>query len=407
MKVIGVCNPLHFNRLVGSGVRRGAVILSLVALAACRNERVLSPARSFTLKVISGDVQTAPAGSLLRDAFAVEVRDAAGIPVRGTIVIFRVTRGAASGAAVVDSLVVTNDFGEATADLRLPSVPDTVDVLAFPGGVPDRAVRLRAIASGGPTLSGVLPAAVGPGDTLALAGSVLGGVSAIVEIGGVWVTPISGGVGELRVVVPDCLSGGAVGVRVLNGTAWTASRTVLYTPRQRARTLARFEAVTIAASELASCVTFSTDGGAQYLLVPQMANQGLTPTPTTVRVSVGGEASVASLLSSPSLGANWRAGENAAQDAFDARLREEERRLAPIAQGAQAGFRPPMLALAVGSLRTFQVIANLDAQQYVGATGRLRFLGRHLAIYVDTGTASAYTDEQLQAMGTLFDNDLY
>jgi len=32
----------------------------LVALAGCRNDRVLSPGRSFTLKVISGDVQTAP-----------------------------------------------------------------------------------------------------------------------------------------------------------------------------------------------------------------------------------------------------------------------------------------------------------------------------------------------------------
>jgi len=378
----------------------------LVALAACRNERVLSPGRSYTLKVISGDVQTAPAGSLLRGAFSVEVRDAAGLPVRGTIVVFRVTRGATHGAAVSDSLVVTNDFGEATTDLRLPSLPDTVDVLAFPGGAQDRAVSLRAIASGGPTLSGVLPASVGPGDTLALAGSVLGGASAIVEIGGTRVTPVSGGAGELRVVVPDCLSGGQVAVRVLNGTAWTESRTVLYTPRQRARALGRFETVTIAASALASCATFSTEGGAQYLLVPQLAVQGLAPTQAMVRVTVG-SATVASLLAAPSSGAGWRAGVNTAQHDFDTQLRDEERRLAPLAKGAQAGYRPPLLALTVGSLRTFQVIADLDAQKYVSATGRLRFYGRHLAIYVDTTTASAYTDEQLQQMGTLFDNDLY
>ena len=387
--------------------RRSRLIPALVVLAGCRNERVLSPGRSYTLKVISGDALTAPAGSLLRGAFSVEVRDAAGIPVRGTIVIFRVTRGAARGAAVSDSLVVTNDFGEATTDLRLPSAPDTVDAIAFPGGAQDRAVSLRAIASGGPTVSGVLPATVGPGDTLAIAGSILGGVSAIVEIGGARVAPISGGAGELRIVVPDCLSAGAVSVRVRNGTAWTASRTVLYTPRRRARALARFETITVAASELASCVTFSMDGGAEYLLVPQLANQGLTPTPSTVRVSVGGEASVASLLASPLSGAGWRAAENAAQNEFDTRLREEERRLAPIAKGAQAGYRPPMLAMTVGSLRTFQVIADLDAQKYVSATGRLRFLGRHLAMYVDTVTALAYTDEQLQQMGTLFDNDLY
>ncbi len=398
---------MNVNGLVLSRCCGCVALAALAGVVACHSDRVLSPGRSYTLQVISGDARSAPAGSLLRDGVAVQVRDASGLPVRGTIVVFRVMRGASQGAAVSDSLVVTNDFGEAGTDLRLPAAPDTVEILAFPGGAPDRAVRLRAIATGGSTLTGVLPASVGPGDTLALAGSVLGGVSAVVEIGSARVKPISGGAGELRVVVPDCLGAGPVAVRVLNGTAWTASRTVMYTPRRRPRVLQRFESVTIGAAELGSCASFSTEDGAQYLLVPQLASQGLTPAQSIVRVSVGGATSVASLLAPAALGGSWRADVNDAQAAFDARLRDEERRLAPMAREPPVGFRPPMLALAVGSLRTFRVIADLDAQTYVNATGRLRFVGRHLAVYLDTASASAYTDEQLEKLGMLFDNDLY
>ena len=67
----------------------------------------------------------------------------------------------------------------------------TVEVLAFPFGAVNRGVSMRAIATGGPTLSGVLPVNVGPGDTLALAGSVLGGVH--FEMTGQNVTEVVGG----------------------------------------------------------------------------------------------------------------------------------------------------------------------------------------------------------------------
>lgn len=367
---------------------------------------MLAAGRDYQLAVISGDVQTAPAGSLLPRPLAVSVRDVAGLPVRGTVVVFRVTKGAATGAAVLDSLAVTNDLGEAVADLRLGTRPDTVEVLAFPWGVESRAVVLTAIASGGPTLTGVLPANVGPGDTLALAGSLLGGTGAVVEIGTARVRPVSGGDGELRVVVPECLPAGSLPVRVLSGTAWTASRQVQYAARRQPSTLQRFEAVVISAGELASCTTLSADGGgARYILVPQFAAKAALSTESIVRVSAGGEA-VGALLEGAGGGAAWRSAEPSTQDRLDFRLREEERRLAPLARGAPT-YHPPLLALTVGSLRTFRVISQLDGENFTPATGRLRFLGRHLGIYVDTSTSTALTDAQVGQLGALFDDDLY
>ncbi len=185
-----------FNGLVSSSLRRLKVFPVLAVVAACGHDRLLAAGRDYRLEVISGDVQMAAAGSLLPRALAVAVRDVAGVPVRGSIIVFRVTRGALSGAVVLDSLAVTNDQGEASAELRLSSRPDTVEVLAFPFGAVDRGVSMRAIATGGPTLSGVLPVNVGPGDTLALAGSVLGGAAAVVEIGTTRVAPVSGGRGN-------------------------------------------------------------------------------------------------------------------------------------------------------------------------------------------------------------------
>ena len=104
-------------------------------------------------------------------------------------------------------------------------------------------MTFNATATAGAALSGFLPGSVGPGDTLAIAGSLLGGMASTVEFGGTRVKPVSGSDAELRVVVPDCLPPGNVTVRVLSGTAWTASRTLIYSLRRRPMMLRPYEAV--------------------------------------------------------------------------------------------------------------------------------------------------------------------
>src|SRR5450759_2310510 len=72
----GVRNRLNVNGLVCSGARWWPRMAMLALVAGCSHERVLAAARDYQLRAVSGDGQTAPAGSLLPRALAVEVRDA-------------------------------------------------------------------------------------------------------------------------------------------------------------------------------------------------------------------------------------------------------------------------------------------------------------------------------------------
>ncbi|MBA4070853.1 MAG: hypothetical protein C0497_03315 [Gemmatimonas sp.] len=366
---------------------------------------MLAAGRAYTLRVIEGDGQAAPAGSVLPRALAVEVRDAAGAPVKASTVVFRVTAGGADGAALVDTFAVTDEAGRAEAELRLGNRAGGVSVRAYPFGAVERAVTLSATATGGAAISGVLPGNVGPGDTLAIAGILLGGTASAVEFGGVRVRPVSGTDGELRVVVPNCLPPGNVTVRVLSGTAWTATRTLIYTPRRRAMTLRPYEAVVIGAGELSSCATLAVEAAQEYVVIPQLAVRAEAPVSTLARVTAGG-VTAASLFGDAGERFLSQRVRPRAQEELDAHLREVERRLAPGGRGGEP-YQPPMLALTLGSLRTFDVITTLEATEFTKATGRLRYLGAHIGIFVDTSAFPSYTDAELARLGRLFDTELY
>lgn len=333
----------------------------------------------------------------------VDVRDARGQSVKAAVIVFRVTIGQADGAAMTDSLAVTDASGVAEAELRLGAQPGPVEVHAFPQGAEDRGVVLTATALGGPVLNSVLPASVGPGDTLTLSGSGLGGTSALVEIGVARVAPFGGDNAQMRVVVPDCAGSGSVGVRVQSGTAWTAARTVSLSARRRPLTLRPFEATVIGAAELSSCAMITTDGGAEFILIPQLAVAAAAPSPTVVRVT-SGAATLQALFGGAGAGARTAAMD--AQQQLDATLRDAERRLAPYARaGTETSLETAPLAL--GSLRNFRVITTQAGDQFTDATGRLRYLGEHLGIYLDTAAKTSYTDFELEKLANLFDKDLY
>ncbi|MDP1890261.1 MAG: hypothetical protein Q8K55_05165 [Gemmatimonadaceae bacterium] len=357
-----------------------------------------------------GDGQTAPAGSVLARPLTVEVRDAAGAPVKSTVVVFRVTSGIADGAGIDDTLSVTDATGRAEAALRLGTRAGEISVRAFPFGSADHAVTFTATATAGAAISGFLPGSVGPGDTLAIAGSLLGGMAATVEFGGTRVRPVSGSDAEVRVVVPDCLPPGNVTVRVLRGTAWTASRTLNYSSRRRPLTLRPYEAVVIDAGELSSCATLAVEAAEEYVVIPQLAARADSPVSTLVRVTVAGVTAggvtAASLFGQSAESPLARTARPRAQQELDVRLRDAERRLAPTARGGEP-YQPPMLALTLGSLRTFDVITTLEATEFTKATGKLRFIGEHIGIFVDTSAFPSYADADLARLGSLFDTELY
>ncbi|MBW7933270.1 MAG: hypothetical protein H3C62_06555, partial [Gemmatimonadaceae bacterium] len=399
-------NRLSVNGLVIRAWRAVAIGGLTAAVAACTSDRVLAAGRHFSVHVLSGDAQTAPAGSALPAPLTVLVRDAAGDPVKAAIVVYRVVGGSATGAAMDDSVAVTDANGRAQGVLRLGGQAGTVTVRVYPLGAADRGITMTARSTAGPSLSGVLPYVVGPGDTLSIAGSALGGTEASVQIGASLARPISGSTTLLRVIVPDCLDAGELEVRVRTGSAWTNAGRISYAPSRRPFALRPYEGAVIGAGALSSCLMLPTEEGAEYVLVPQFAARASSPVATMARVSAGGiglqavfgvDGERAVLRGLPL----W-----SAQAALDAQLRDEERRIAPLARD-RALSTPPMLAMTVGSRRAFWVQTTLDGGAFARVTGTLRWLGNHVGIYVDTAAASSYTDDELTALGRLFDRELY
>ncbi|MHB8838196.1 MAG: hypothetical protein ACYC7F_04515, partial [Gemmatimonadaceae bacterium] len=130
-----------------------------------------------------------------------------------------------------------------------------------------------------------------------------------------------------------------------------------------------------------------------------------TPTSTLVRITAGG-ATAASLFGEGVEGLRPVLPRQGAQGLLDARLRDEERRLAPFARGGEP-YQPPMLALTVGSTRNFKVITSLEGDKFTTVMGQLRWVGEHLGIYLDTAASNAYTNDEIDKLGRLFDNELH
>jgi len=77
--------------------------------------------------------------------------------------------------------------------------------------------------------------------------------------------------------------------------------------------------------------------------------------------------------------------------------------LAP-SRSIEATVAPP----AIGSLRSFRVIADSSGSTFKSVGARLAFAGNSVLIYVDTlAPANGFTPSQLTAFGTLFDQTLY
>ncbi|HVT40220.1 MAG TPA: IPT/TIG domain-containing protein [Gemmatimonadaceae bacterium] len=397
-------------------MRAKLVVAALASGAlACSHEGATAPLEaSFGIAVNGGDGQRGPAGSILPQPFSVLVKDAAGLPVKGARVVFRVERGAATGSRMLDSVGVTGPDGTATARLQLGSALDTTTVTAFPAPASQRSVRFVAVGSAAPLVTAVTPATFGAGDTITVRGAGLGitGSNGGVDFDGVRAAPVPGGSdGAIRAVVPACLTPGSMTVRAVAGTVRSNGVPVVYQSRSLPVTFAPYQAITVRSAQLADCLTLAGNG-ATYLVVAQFASTGSAVNAMDWRL--GANLPSGTLAGAP---ASLRAHDGlAAQREFDAFLRNSERLIAPRAraeagaaratraslQGAAAAATPP----ALGGIRSFHVVARIDGTSFATVTTRLRYAGQHLLLYVDT-VGSGFTDEQYQALGALFDRDLY
>ena len=383
---------------------RGLLLAAAGVVAACHQDRVTVPeSASFAMEVVGGDLQHAPAGSVLPQAFAVKVTDVAGAPVKSAAVVFRVTRGAATGSRMLDSVALTGADGIATAQLQLGLAIDTSVVTAFPLPAASRTVTMKAVATPAPVIVSA-PTAIASGDTIALRGTGLSiaGFGGFIDFGGTRASALAVlGDTTLRVVVPPCLAPGDVALSVAYGTIRSNAVSSRYTSSARVVSPAPYEAVTIAAAQLGTCLLLPSN--ATYLVVAQFASTGRAD----------------SLL-------KWRLGSaNAAAEAvpgantldamaiphrFEGMLRATEHAIAPAVRAS--AMAAPGLAMqgtsapAPDTLRTFHVVSDLTGTAFKDVTARLRYAGSHVDFYVDV-TGAGFTDEQYQGLGRLFDNDLY
>jgi IPT/TIG domain len=388
-------------------VRRwSVVVLAVLGVVACGKggDGVVVPA---TIEAVSGaDGQSAPAGGLLPRPLAVTVRQADGSAAPRAQVRWTVTGG--SGAVLSDSVTLADGEGQAQVTLRLGPQEGAYAVRAELVQVAGKLVAFGATATAPPVISAVVPAQFGGGDTITVRGSGFA-ADAAVDIASVpaRVLAVEGDT-TLLVTAPICLAAGSVAVQAWVRAAPTNVFGATYVAAAAPVRLAVGDYAIIDPTQVAGCARFPANTGTdtvKYLIAPQAATGG--PGDTTTFDLTGDTALAAVMLAGASSTtlpfAMW----------FDAHLRELEAGYAELPRPAITP-RPqlaPAAAPSVGSQRTFHVcdvVTCSGTQDFAQVTATLRYVGQHAAIYVDSAApGGGFTDQNLQALGQLFDSDLY
>ena len=161
------------------------------------------------------------------------------------------------------------------------------------------------------------------------------------------------------------------------------------------------------------CVALA-GGGANYLVIPQLAGAALPYGGYGFRIGDPTASPTVSLFDGASFQALRESGSERsdAQARLDAHLRARElewsaaRRDADVTATSGAGPRRPQTT-APDTLRRFSILSTLNATPaWAPVDARLRFAGARVLLYVDTLAATVFTDAELLAMGTLYDDAL-
>ena len=391
----------------------------LAAALACGNHDdppTASTPHAVALAVKDGNDQSAPAGGLLGKPLSATAKDGKGIGVPGAVVKFRVTRGSETGTTVMDTIAVAGFDGTASVELRLGTALDTSIVEASLSDQPTVVAQFRATATPPPRLDAIVPASFSAGDTVRMRGqffdpATAGNTAFFGSAKGRLVRADDDT--SLTVVVPPCVSAGAVNARVVVGSVATNAVTATFVGSGGLLELQPLEGITVSGTDLGSCLQLA-GGGANYLLVPQSAASNgarqLDFALVAEASTLGAEAASPVPLLIP------RPQPVALGDQFDLALREREARLVddarvsgalraqPSVLAAQAEVAPP----ALGSQRTFQVLSKFDGTSFKRITARVRYAGNHIVLYVDQDQPNgAFSDDELRTFGDLFDRTLY
>ena len=139
--------------LARAGARRlGTRTILPLALTACSDGDLFIPRAPAQLRAVSGDGQSAVAGSPVPNPLVVEALDPAGRPVQGAVILFQFV-GQPSGAAIAPSAPETDPDGLASVEVTLgrPAGDQPVDARLAD---PDHDVRVRFLLTAIPSTSG-------------------------------------------------------------------------------------------------------------------------------------------------------------------------------------------------------------------------------------------------------------
>jgi hypothetical protein len=382
------------------------VLLLLPWWWGCLSDELRGPLPVSLEKVAASDQQQATAGGRLDAPLQVIVRAEDGSTVSRGQVRWSIVAGA--GAALSDSLTVADGTGVALVELTLGPEPGSYTIMAALEHDASRAVTFTAEATPPPSLTSVSPAVFSGGDTVALAGANLSDRTRF-EVGGTVALVVSGSLSAsgVSLVVPACLSPGAVSIRAFDGEVGSNSVAGTYQTSTPV-SMGVGDYISVRPEEIDGCAVFPTAGagGAEYLIAPQSVTAVHDSTPYRLRGDP-----VMSPVGQPELVPAARSW--AAQ--FHDLLRTQERVL------ADAIGRPPERDVAftaaqgqlikVGSRRDFAVCSDITCSTidvFTTVTAEAVYVGQHAAIYQDVDVpAGGFTEEDLQVLGRMFDEQLY
>jgi hypothetical protein len=334
------------------------------------------------------------------------------------VVRFRVTRGAQTGTTLTDTIAVAGFDGTASVGLRLGTALDTSIVEAFLVDQPTVVARFRAVATPPPRLDAVIPTSFAAGDTVRLRGQFFDPTAAtnVPFFGSAKGRVVRGDADtSLTVVVPPCVSAGAVSTRVVVGSVVTNAVAATFASAGGLLSLRPLEGITVAGPELGACLQLA-GAGASYLLVPQSATSSSGARQIDFALSATAPTLGTELPAVATPGVPPMAATPPLDRRFDVALREAEARLVTdaratgqlVAQPGVIGPQASVAAPALGSQRTFQVLSKFDGSAFKRITARVRYLGEHIVLYVDVDQPpGAFTDAELRTFGDLFDRTLY
>lgn len=370
-----------------------------VVVVYCGRDSATGPGRNATLERVGAAERNGTGLSRLASALAVRAMNGS-VPEAGVPVRFAVVHGAASGAALSDTLTTTDDDGVARTALMLGDGADSLVVVArAPSGA--SATFIVHVAPPADVRS-VSPPAFSGGDTLTLRGSglLLAAAPGIVRFGDASAAAHVVTDSLVRVVAPPCLPQGMVDVFVHNVTARSRSTRALYRGGGTAVTLGPLDGITVPAAELDDCIVLE-GAEARYLVVPHFG-LGIR-TPEALDIEFG-----AAIPPVTAFASSARPAAPARQlPAFEAVLRRRESALAAAAPRAAARASAAAAVPRVGDLRAFRVISALDATAFATVRARLAYAGANVIVWVDTLAPSEFPANSIGSLARLIDEDLY